>query len=329
MSSTVNGASVPTNFTADGGAFATAALTNLTQSFGTGNGQYLFYGKGEFTGTDAVPAPTGSNPALIVTGADLNVTLPAGYQAVADQGMNDTLSGGGDSMTALLLGSGTTFNTGTGNDFIYATGSDTINAGAGHTTVIGGADAVTVSNSGGNLYFVGGAGAVSIGGGSTDATLFGGTGTANSVLTGGVNVSEVAQGSGATTMIAGSGNSTLFGANSTGSETYLTSSVPGATAAITLGSGSNSVVGGGGASTIWAGTSTVAGSGGSDVFNFVNGQAGGSETIYGLAFAKSFNFTFAGYSDPVASEKVVGGSDVITLSDNTVVTLVGVDHKVF
>ncbi len=39
---------------------------------------------------------------------------------------------------------------------------------------------------------------------------------------------------------------------------------------------------------------------------------------------------FLGYgADPIASENVVGGSDVVTLSDNTVIIFGGYDHKIF
>ena len=80
-------------------------------------------------------------------------------------------------------------------------------------------------------------------------------------------------------------------------------------------------MGGSGNSSIYSGT-------GNDVFGFVNGHAGGNETIFN--FNSSSTLVFGGYgATPIASENVVGGSDVIKLTDNTTITLSGIDHKVF
>ena len=90
------------------------------------------------------------------------------------------------------------------------------------------------------------------------------------------------------------------------------------------------MIGGGGNSTITAG-------GGADVFGFVNGHAGGFETISG--FNSKDNFAFGGYeslggaikTEAVATtiDPAAGGSDVITLTDGTVITLYGYDKTVF
>jgi hypothetical protein len=67
----------------------------------------------------------------------------------------------------------------------------------------------------------------------------------------------------------------------------------------------------------------------------MSGHAGGNETILDFKTTKD-SIAFSGYgpTSPVASETVdptsaTTGNDVITLSDGTQITLVGVDQKLF
>jgi hypothetical protein len=72
----------------------------------------------------------------------------------------------------------------------------------------------------------------------------------------------------------------------------------------------------------------VLGGSGPDVYGFLNGYAGGAEAIEGIK--ANDVLVFGGYTSyPIASESVVNGSDTITLTDGTVITLVGFAHKVF
>jgi hypothetical protein len=116
-------------------------------------------------------------------------------------------------------------------------------------------------------------------------------------------------------------------------EQVATSPIPGSNSGAlvaNLGTGTTaeSVIGGGGSSSISAGGST------NDVFGFVQGHAGGSETISG--FNSTDNFAFQGYgADAIKSEAFVAnsastGTDVITLTDGTTITVVGsFTHSIF
>ena len=62
----------------------------------------------------------------------------------------------------------------------------------------------------------------------------------------------------------------------------------------------------------------------------MSSNAGGKETVLGFNTAKD-SMAFSGYAlgTPVVSESLAGGSDTITLTDGTQITLAGVDHKMF
>lgn len=210
--------------------------------------------------------------------------------------------------------------------------------------VFAGSDGATVRGGAESLYFLGGSGPVSVTGGSGATSLFGGSGTA--VLQGGSGTNVLYGGSGASTLVAGTGVSTLIGGSGTtqefadgsapvvlidgsgastvngatgsGSETVFTGS---GQSVITLDGAADTVVGGSGAA-------SVVGGSGADVYGFIDGHAGGSEIIIGL---KSTDvIAFGGYAgDPITSEGVVQGSDLLTLADGTVILLQAIDHKVF
>jgi Ca2+-binding RTX toxin-like protein len=216
-----------------------------------------------------------------------------------------------------------------------AASSGYVFAGSNGATVQGGAD---------SLYFLGGSGSVSVTGGSGDTTLFGGSGTA--VLQGGSGTNLLYGGAGAATLIAGTGASTLIGGSGTTQE-FAEGSAPvvliggsGATSVNgTTGTGSETVFTGGGQSFIaldgaadtvvgGSGAASVIGGSGSDVYGFIDNHAGGSEIIFGLK--NTDVIAFGGYAgDPITSEGVVQGSDLLTLADGTIILLQGIDHKVF
>jgi Ca2+-binding RTX toxin-like protein len=210
--------------------------------------------------------------------------------------------------------------------------------------VFAGSNGATVQGGTGSLYFLGGSGPVSVTGGSGDTTLFGGSGTAvlqggsgTNVLYGGAGASTLIAGTGASTLIGGSGTtlefaegsapvaliggsgaSTVDGATGSGNETMFTGS---GRSVIALDGAADTVVGG-------SGVASVVGGSGSDVYGFIDGHAGGSEIIFGLK--SSDVIAFGGYAgDPITSEGVVQGSDLLTLADGTVILLQGIDHKVF
>jgi hypothetical protein len=278
-------------------------------------------------------------PGLDLTGAGaLQVTVT---ETGTGTGTGITLTSDGQSYSFALPASHKTFSLssdGQGGTLVTpgATTSGTVFAGANGATVQGGS---------GPLYFVGGTGAVSVTGGSGNTTLFGST-ASNSVLRGGSGSNVITAGAGSSTLIGGTGASTLiggagrteefasgagpveliggagantiYGTTGSGAETVVTGS--GVTFA-SLDNAAASVVGGSGAS-------SVVGGSGPDVFGFINGHAGGSMVIAGLTASDSI--AFGGYSgDAITSEGVLAGSDLITLSDGTVILLQGIDHTVF
>jgi Ca2+-binding RTX toxin-like protein len=291
--------------------------------------------------TSAPPAFTSADQSLVATAVGSDTTVPIGYQALYDVAGSDTVNGGDNNMTVFLQGgltTGTVFNTGDGNDGIWAGGADTIEAGTGSTTIGGGVGGVTVAGGTGNLGFYGGAGAVSVvagqagsatifgstngtsflAGGSGNNTLVGGTGSAESILFGGNNATEWAEGTGTVEMIAGSGVTQMAGQSGSGDEIMYTQH---GTAIMALNNAADSVFGGEGAA-------TVTGGAGKDIYGFIAGYTGGTETIIGLK--ASDVITFGGYgADPIASESVVDGSDLIVLNDGTRITIAGIDHKIF
>jgi Ca2+-binding RTX toxin-like protein len=91
--------------------------------------------------------------------------------------------------------------------------------------------------------------------------------------------------------------------------------------------------GGSGQETFFAGSgnATVIGGTGADLYAFVNGEAGGSETIFGFDSSKGDQVTLQGYGpDEVRNDlknaTTSGGNTVITLSDNTSITFIGVTN---
>ena len=222
-----------------------------------------------------------------------------------------------------------------------AVSGTTVNTATPPATVTGAPGNVTVTGSTGSLNFIGGTGAATVAGGSGNTTLFGSTGDANTVLTGGsgTNILVAGSGAGASTLIGGSGkttelgkgsgpvefvagangNTTMAGQFGTGVETFFTA--PATTALMALNGAADTVVGG-------TGNSTVVGGTGPDVYGFLNGHAGGTEAIEGIK--ANDILVFGGYTSyPIAREGVVNGSDTITLTDGTSITLVGFGHKVF
>lgn len=194
---------------------------------------------------------------------------------------------------------------------VFAQAGDTVSASAGSTTLFGANSGVTTfSISAGNSWIGGGSGSIFGNSSGANSTLIGGQATSFFNVTGASN-----------TVIGGAAGNTFVNlSKATGPESIFTN--PGTSQGnmyIAMGSGAESFTGGGGNSTVIGGT-------GNDVFGFINGHAGGSETIYN--FNSSDNLAFYGYTAP-PTEQVVNGNDVMTLSDNTKITFVGIDHKIF
>jgi serralysin len=199
----------------------------------------------------------------------------------------------------------------------------------------------TILSGGSDLFFGG-----CVASGDLDATIFGGTGTAatnlrggsgqnlliagfgygNTTLIGGTGPTfAFATGSGATTIIGGTGLTEMVGVTGAGSEAMQTGA---GSAIIGLNNVADLVVGG-------SGQSTVIGGAGPDLYAFVAGHAGGSETILNFKVGTDAVLFDPGYgSHAVASEMITtvagwGKSDVVTLADGTALIFVNVGHKMF
>ena len=250
----------------------------------------------------------------------------AGNDTVASSG-NDTITAGGGANLIAIKGA---------NAVVSSTGQDTVIAGSGALVVgvaTGGAD-VVFGGSGG-LIFVGGGASSTVVGGSGSATVFGGAG--GGVLAGGAGGNNVmVSGTGAATVFgggsgdvifvqgagqviqAGAGNETLSGASAAGGNTFF------------AGGGANVIGGGAGNDVFFAGSgqSTVFGAGGANQFVFKQGAAG--RTVIGdFNQANGDRIVLQGFGPnaaqtALATARLGGGGTIITLSDNTQITLVGI-----
>lgn len=304
-----------------GGTDLTGAETAFAQILGTTRGLTVSTGGAlDFTGVD-LTAPG----VVAASGSDLTLTLSS---QTATLPLRDPLM----SLSLQSDGQGGTFVT-------FGAAPDGV--------VLAGSSGATISGDAKPLYFAGGSGAVSVLGGSGDTTMFGATSsTATTFLMGGAGSNFIQGGAGATTIAAGSGASTLVGGTgptlmlangaapdlmvagagattinaTTGTGPELVFAGAGATL-VALGSGAETMIGG-------TGSAHVSGGTGSDVYGFIDGYAGGQDVISGLK--NTDTIVFGGYGgDPIVAEGVIGGGDLITLSDGTLILLQGIDHKVF
>ena len=141
-------------------------------------------------------------------------------------------------------------------------------------------------------------------------TLTGTGSTGRNLFYGGTGMDVIAAGGGASTIVAGGGAATISGGS--------------APTAIFAGAGTAVVLGGTGADYVQAGAgnATLFAGAGMDLIGVVSGQAGGSLVVSGFRTA-SDRISAQGYAaGPVVASG--GGSTVLTFSDQTRVTLLGV-----
>lgn len=284
-----------------------------TLALGDGNDHIITTG-GDTAWTFALG--DGNNTINAAFGDDL-VQTGAGYNAI-------TLGSGFDTVS---LGGTDTVSVQTGDAYIDASGA------AGRTLVHGGA---------GEMVFIGGSSVASVVGGTGSETVFaadgggyfkGGSDGFNAIDLGTGAATGVGAGAGDTitaggslgqVLYAGAGNETLDGSGSTGKDSFH------------VGKGSVSIIGGVGNDTIYggAGKATVDASLGKDVYDFVKGHAGGTETIKDFGqFVATSTITLDGYGAKAVANAVAdqthnaaGTSSTITLSDHTKVTFQGISE---
>ncbi len=292
-------------------------------------------------GNDTVITGIGNNVITTAPGARSLLFLGAAQNNVISQGHDTVLAapGYGANDTIWAVQSDTVFGAAVGRtSVVTGNGASVLVAGTGEMDVHGGAGngSLLWCNSASFAQFIGGAGSAEIVGGSGDLsvqggagalTVFGGTGSL--IIQGNVGPSVFVVGEGATTVTAAAGNHVwlagaandslvavggdivLEGANSAGNNIFQAGSGP---CTIFGGHGSDTYLGGAGAAIIVTGS-------GNDVFSFTNGLAGGSDTVdnFNPAADRIVLNGYAGYS-----ANLVSGSEVISLSDGTRITLAGI-----
>jgi large repetitive protein len=298
---------------------------------------------------------TATGPSTVVNNDSANVTFWGGTGTATVNGGSGTVTAiggaGGGTLTGgtagnniLAAGGGITTVNGVANgDQLFGsnTGTDTLVAGAGIETLVGGAGTETLDANTGDAAFGGSGNSTLNGGPNGGSTLVGGSGTSTLIAGGGPESmwagssnSTLQGGSGpdtmggnadvnsVTLMIGGTGNATFLGYGGTvtarggsGNDTFWTGT---GSMTITEGAGSDNVVFGAGHASITGGTGT-------DLYTFINGQAGGIDMISGFKAGQDQVQLF-GYDNGTVQPQFVGGNAVLTLADNTSVTLLGVTH---
>lgn len=252
----------------------------------TGEGPDIFGIMTVQGGTGSVTVFGGNSSSLLYGGTAGNNVLIAGADLSAYAPVGQ---GGGFVKNASVLAyapAASTLFAGGNNDLLVASGTDNTQS--------------TNPNGVFNTLVAAGGSETLTGAGSTGRNLFfGGTGS-----------DVIAAGGGASTIVAGSGTTTISGGS--------------ASTAIFAGTGTNVVLGGSGADYVQAGAgnATLFAGAGMDLIGVVNGQAGGSLVVSGFRTAAD-HISAQGYAAaPVVASG--GGNTVLTFSDHTQVTLLGV-----
>jgi hypothetical protein len=325
-----------------GNASFVAAQPNLTVQGGGGttsvamqSANSIFLGD---PGNDLLTI-TGSNDTVVGSTGNATIDAVAG-SALVRAGTGPLQFNLGDATATLQGGTGpvTANSTGTGNLLVFSaaaplffsggSGASTVVAGAGVDTVFANAGGGQFWGGGGGMLFVGGSGVSTAVGGSGNNTLFGGN-SGRDLLVAGSGPSTVIGADGNTIaglganqdmLVAGAGSETLVGSGGGGGDLMFANN---GSDAMFAGNGRDSFV----AST---GTAQMVGGTASDLYVFVNGTAGGSDTIWNFAQGQDHVAMF-GYGTNIVpsllrSAAVAGGSMTMTLPDNTRITFANVTH---
>ena len=280
---------------------------------GTGVDGSMFVQTG--AGNDSILAVRGFNTVSAGLGTNLIGTGTANdliYTEGLDIVVGDTVPGAGGADTITALAGGKDFVFGQSSSITFVNSSllaSTLVGGSGTDTIFGGVGGgLYFAGTGGNSSLVGGAGSVTLVGGGSGDQLFS---NPNGATTGSAY------------LVAGAGNETISGASDSRGITAFAGNNQSVNGALVQ---ANTVVfGGAGNDTLYAGTgnATLVSGGGTDTFGFINGFGGGSDLITG--FTATDTIKLFGYSAAaaLASATVSGGNTLITLSDNTRITIGG------
>jgi serralysin len=257
---------------------------NLIGTPTSGGGNYLFVGG---DGNDTFTAFSGNDTISPGGGSNL-VGLANGNDSVGLSGTNDTVvaSSGNDTITTTGYDAALIFGGSGQLNFVNGSAPSTVVGGTGSETIQGGV--------GGGLFQGGSAGDNSITGGAGAATIFGG-GSGDTLAAGG-SLGDV--------LVAASGNETLTSADSQGLDTMYG------------GSGSDAMIAG-------LGGDLMDGGPGAMNFEFTMGLTNASSTYNVFNYHAGDTVTLSGYSGTPEFASA-GGNTVLSLSDGTKVTFVGV-----
>ena len=305
--------------------------------------------------TPVAPAgDDGKSPITVVAGATLTTGTAGRTVSVATAGTvvsngPDRISGGSGATVVRTSGSGATVvggagaltaSGGSGSNTIFAgTGGLTYQGGRGFDTVIGlGKPLTATGGSGGGQFFGGGNATITAGAGGDLNVVIGGNGdrlyaAGPSGVLFGTSGGDVLMSSAADT-----GTSVFFGANGTGRMSFITGA---GTDLLALGQGTNDVTLGSGHAVIFANggasshTTITAGSGSLDL------AFSGADTVLNIAAAGARSFNLYGLgsgsnhihlqgfggsqvADVIAGQRNIGGGTQLSLTDGSVISLVGV-----
>jgi hypothetical protein len=292
-------------------------------------------------GTDLVTV-SGSNSSIIGSSGSITVNASAvsaqvtgggGTTRINVVGGATTVHGGSGSLTVEASGSGSAVVFGGSSPLFFSGSSAAATVVAGARSGVG-ADTIFANGGGefyggsGSMLFVGGPRLSTVIGGAGNSTLFGGSSGRDLLVAGlgpttlvGAN-GNVLVGLGASTdvLIAGPGSETLVGSGGGGSDIMFANS------------GNDAMFAGNGNDTFVAssGTAQMAAGPGADLFIFVKGAVGGTNTIWNFSQGQDHVALF-GYGTGVVpnlinAAVVNSGGTTITLSDNTHLTFGNLTH---
>ncbi len=338
-------------------------IGTITQPSSSALSQPAFSTTGQAGGATAATSAAGSNIALLsenltlTTHGNDTVSAGAGNDTIFAAGPTTQVTAGSGNLF-LVGGSGSVSVTG-------GTGSSTVFGGMGGGSITGGSagNNVLVAGGGNTTLVGGGAGDVLVAAsGTTTAVLkpgsigFGGTGNAtlygaeNTVMVGGSNSDVMYAGAGPEQMWAGTGVSHLYGG--TGDDTLVGGT--GGYSTIVGGAGHNLIIGVGGTTIAYGGPSddlyfagagdmvitegngsnqvvfgtghaAVAGGTGTNLYTFLNGNAGGDDLIANFKVGTDHIQLF-GYDRSTVGIQGGSGNSTVSLSDGTRITLLGVNQ---
>ena len=256
-------------------------------------------------GSDALIGGTGggANETVIANGADTVFAPSLGEMTETDGTARDLIVGGNNGTLRLIGGSGNGGVLWCGNanlaEYVGGSGGELIVGGNGLLSVQGGEGLITVFAGSGETHIQGSSGRSLFVLGSGDATVNAASGNI-------VWMASAANDS----LVADGGNIVIFAKGATGNNVFQAGSGP---CTLTGGMGSDTFLGG-------SGDATMSGAG-ADVFSFTNGLAGGAVQINGFNAATD-QIQLHGYGTYTAA--LVGGSEVVSLSDGTQIQLDGI-----